>query len=79
MTEEDYLAWREQPMTQWFMAAFKNTASVCEHEWKDGSWASGEADQGALDMLKAKHAAYSSVFEADFSDIEARQDEHQRD
>ena len=75
MTEEDYLAWREQPMTQWFMQAFKNTATLIETEWKDGSWSSGNADQSALDALKAKHGAYSSVYEADFSDIAARQND----
>ena len=76
MTEEDFLAWREQPMTKWFMAAYRNTANLIQREWKDGSWFTGTADQQTLDALKAKHAAYSSVFEADFYDIEARQDEH---
>ncbi len=79
MTEEDFLAWRENPVTQWFMQAFRNSAALCEREWKDGSWITGAADQAALDNLKAKATVYAAVFEADFSDIEARQDEHQRD
>lgn len=75
MTEEDFLAWREQPMTQWFMKAFQNTANLIEAEWKEGSWTTGVADQSALDTLKAKHGAYSSVYETDFSDIQARQND----
>ena len=74
MSEDDFLAWREQPMTQWFMTAFANTAALCEREWKDGSWETGVADQSALAQLKAKHEAYRAVVDADWSDIEARQD-----
>jgi len=74
MTEEDFLAWRENPVTRWFMKAFKNSAALCEAEWKDGSWITGQADQAALDVLKAKATAYAAVEESDFTDIQARQE-----
>jgi len=74
MTEEDYLAWLEQPVTKWFMAAFKNTADLCEQEWKEGSWNSGNADPQSLLRLKAKHEAYTAVYTAYFDDLEARQE-----
>lgn len=79
MTEEDFIAWREHPVTQWFMAAFRNSAEICEREWKDVSWTSGIADQAALNELRAKAVTFAAVHEATFDDIQARQDEHQRD
>jgi hypothetical protein len=74
-TEEDFIAWRENVMTQWFFNAYRTTAALTEAEWKEASWTTGVADQEALNTLKAKHAAYSSVYLADFTDIEARQEE----
>lgn len=75
MDEEAFIAWRENPVTQWFMAAFRNSAKLAEETWKQESWTTGECDQRRLDALREAHKAYSSVHEADFSDIEARQGE----
>lgn len=74
MTEEDYLAWRENPVTQWVMEAYRISADLCESQWKDGSWTSGVADQSALTTLRDKAIAFRSIFEADFEDIAARHD-----
>lgn len=79
MTEEDFLAWREHPMTRWFMEAFRLSAAQCEQQWRDGSWQSGIADQAALSELRAKASVFEDVFMATFADIQARHDEHQRD
>ena len=79
MTEEDFIAWRDQPMTQWFMQAFRNSAALCGQQWRDGSWVSGIADQAALSELRAKASVFEDVYTATFADIAARQDEYQRD
>lgn len=79
MNEEDFLAWRDLPMTQWFMAAFRNSASLCERQWHEGSWVTGQADQAALSDLRAKASVFEDVFTATFADIAARQDEYERD
>lgn len=79
MTEEDFLAWREHPVSQWFFRAHEVSAALCERAWKEASWDSGVADQAALSVLKAKYEVFRGVVDADFSDIEARQDEHERD
>lgn len=79
MTEEDFIAWRDQPVTRWFMAAFRNSAALCKRQWHEQSWQSGIADQAALSDLRAKASVFQDVYQADFADIAARQDEHERD
>ena len=74
ITSEEYDAWLIHPCTAFFMKAFKTTADLCEQEWKEGSWNSGNADPTALLRLKAKHEAYTAVYTADFDDLEARQE-----
>lgn len=76
MTEEDFLAWRESPVTRWFMRAFENSAKLAEQQWKERSWESGIADQESLSELRAKAVTFASVHDATFDDIQARQDEH---
>lgn len=79
MTEEDFTAWRDHPMTQWFMEAFRLSAKQCADQWAEGSWISGIADQAALSEMRAKASVFEDVFKAEFADIQARHDEHQRD
>lgn len=78
MNEEDFLAWRSHPMTQWFMEAFRLSSDQCRATWEAHSWGSGVADQQLLSELKHKAVTFAAVFEADFFDIQARHDEHQR-
>lgn len=76
ITEEEFEAWKVHPVTRFFMAAYRTTAALTEAEWKEASWNTGIADQEALNTLKAKHAAYTSVYMATFDDIEARQEDN---
>lgn len=78
VTEEDFLAWREHPVTRWFMEAFRLSAEGCREAWQQHSWTTGAADQELLSELKAKGVTFAAVHEATFDDIEARHDEHQR-
>lgn len=75
MTEEDFIAWRANPVTQWVMGAFQISADLCERTWKETSWNNGTADQRTLDELRNKAVTFASIYEATHADIAARHDE----
>lgn len=72
MTEEDYIAWRENPVTRWVMAACEASAELCKRQWQEASWETGVANQAALNELRAKHKTWRGIIDASFDDIQAR-------
>jgi hypothetical protein len=75
VTEEDFIAWRDNPVTQWVMEAYRISAAMCEQEWTTASWQFGNANQRTLDELRNKAMTFASIYEATFDDIQARHDE----
>ncbi len=71
MTSEDYEAWRDRPMTQWVMRAFRQIAEENKAAWVTASWESGDADEISLREMRARADAYMAMTEMSFDDLQA--------
>lgn len=78
MTADDYAIWRDNPVTKWVMHAIGAAADECRENWLAASWDTGSADQSYLDKLQSRAGALVMILNADFEDIEAWHDEHER-
>lgn len=83
MTEEDFAAWRDHPVTQWFLSSLTDAAALAQRTWVEQSWNARNPDPELLLELRAKAEVYDDIAAADFDTIagihEARKDEQQRD
>jgi hypothetical protein len=64
-SRDEFAAWRDDPTTQFVMAALRRNADECRDEWLRQSWESGNADQRALDGLRERSDALLG-FTADY-------------
>jgi hypothetical protein len=64
-SREDFAAWRDEPTTQFVMAALARNAEECRDEWMATSWKGGIADQRQLDALRERSDALLG-FTADY-------------
>jgi len=76
MTEEDFIAWRENPVTRYVMLALSNIANENEalakqHAWQAAcdEWAN-DIDAHLLTVLAEKSKSYRSLVEATFENIQ---------
>lgn len=80
-TDEEFIAWRENPMTQWFMAAVRNMGIRNQNEVKERAWdaATGAAHQNVdsheINALAARALCYHDIYTADFEKIEEWQND----
>ena len=64
-SKEEFAAWRDEPITQFVMAALARNAEECREAWMNESWHGGNADQRTLDTYKARSDALLG-FTADY-------------
>ena len=69
VTEEEFLAWRDHPVTQYVLEAYKRMAGEQKQQWCDVSWEGGQCDSYELCALRTRADAYLSMSEADLSDF----------
>lgn len=65
-SRDEFDAWRDEPITQFVMAALIRNAEECREAWMDASWHGGNADQRSLDTYKARADALLG-FTADYA------------
>jgi hypothetical protein len=70
-TEEEFIAWRDEPVTQWVMAAFRKTAEDVGDAWSAKAWGTGVADQEELLVAKTRADAYMAVEEMSYENLVA--------
>lgn len=76
ITDEEFDAWRENPVTRWFMRAFATVADANEAIAKDHAWVAATSEQAdkidthLMTVLAEKVKAYRSVHEATFEQIQ---------
>ncbi len=66
MTEEDFEAWSENPVTRWVFAACMKAADANKQKWVDSSWEFNHANQALLSELRTRADAYAALVETDF-------------
>lgn len=70
-TEEEFLAWRDDPVTQFMRDAFLAMAEQQRAEWMRCTWETGNCDTYTLGELRTRSDAYKAIAEADYSDFVA--------
>lgn len=60
-SEEEFTAWRDDPVTQWVMSACRKAAEDNRQAWLSTSWESGRADQAALSEYRTRADAYRAL------------------
>lgn len=74
-TEEEFLSWQAQPITQWWMSAYRTIAEQNEAIAKDYVWdlacteQANQIDTHKMTVLAEKAKAYRTVYEADYDTI----------
>lgn len=68
-TEEEFLAWKDHPVTQFVIGAYERMAEAQKEQWIRQSWDSDHADSYDLCSLKTRADAYRSMAESDLSDF----------
>lgn len=75
VNSEDFLAWKEHPVSQWVMAALRTQAEALRREWLSQTWGtelSGPTPKPdpdlllALVVLKTRADAYVSISETSY-------------
>lgn len=66
-TEEEFIAWREEPVTRWVMAACARAAEENKQAWMESSWESGIADQKELTVCQVRADAYKALYETNYT------------
>lgn len=69
VTEEEFLAWRDHPVTQYVMEAYKRMAEAQKNAWMECSWDAGHCDSFELAELRTRADAYKSMSECNLADF----------
>lgn len=65
-TEEEYAAWRDNPVTMWVMRACALAADENRRDWQDKTWISGVADPAHLLETRTRADAYRALHETEY-------------
>lgn len=71
VTEEEFLAWRNDPVTQYVLEAYQRMALEQKAAWCEVSWEGGHCDSFELCALRTRADAYKSMSECELADFEA--------
>ena len=66
ITMDDFLRWRDNPVTQWVFEAAEKGALAQSEFWMDRSWGAGECDPLELHTLRARADAYRALHETPY-------------
>jgi len=70
-SDEEFEAWRDHPITQFVMEAYRRMAEEQKAAWVDGSWEAGDANPEMLIELRTRADAYRSMSECVLDDFAA--------
>jgi hypothetical protein len=65
-TEEEYIAWRDHPVTQWILTACEAAAEENKASWVALSWEGNSADPAALLEMKTRADAYRALAQTSY-------------
>ena len=69
MTREDFIRWREEPVTRAVMEAHRRTAEDNRIAWMRHSWDNGHANPLTLLELKTRADAYLAIAEMTYEAV----------
>ena len=65
-SEEEFDAWRDNPITRWVMRAALKAAEANREAWISASWDNGEADPALLGEYRTRADAYRALSETSY-------------
>jgi hypothetical protein len=68
-TQEEFAAWRADPVTEWVVGELSKAAEAQKAGWVEHSWAGGVCDPVLLTELKTRADAYRSLAELSYEDL----------
>lgn len=66
ISEEEFIAWRDDPVTRWVFAGCANYAEGNKRAWTEHSFSTGIADQDFLIECRTRADAYRALADTDF-------------
>ena len=66
ITEDDFLTWRENPVTRWVFRAIELATDAQREDWIVRSWENGIADPAVLIELRVRADAYRALYETSY-------------
>jgi hypothetical protein len=66
VTEDDFLAWRDHPVTKWIFKAVEAGAEEQKAEWIRASWEGATANPLLLVELRTRADSYRALIETSF-------------
>ncbi len=70
ITEEDYIEWKQHPVTEALFKVMSREIVNMEKEWLEVSFKNNNNDPELLSSLRAKTQAYMEIMGAEFGYIE---------
>lgn len=67
ITEDDFLRWRDNAVTQWIFKALETAVQAQKDEWGSISWDGNAPDPLKLMELRTRADSYAALFETDFT------------
>lgn len=61
MTQDDFLTWKQHPVTKWVFRALETAAQAQKAAWVEASWERGVSNPDLLLELRTQEAAYRSL------------------
>ena len=71
VTEEEFLAWKADPVTVYVMEAYRLMSEEQKAAWCEASWEGGHCDSFELCALRTRADAYKSMSECTLADFAA--------
>lgn len=69
ITEEDYHAWRDHPVTRWVFGAMGIIADAHKQHWLETSWGTGACSPELLLELRTREDAYRAIIDVSHSQL----------
>lgn len=68
-SEEDFAAWRDNPVTQYVMRAYSQAAEDAKAKWIAHSWDAGVCEPSELIENRTLAAAYLDMVDLTYADL----------
>lgn len=79
ITEEDFEAWRENPVTKSLLGILADMVQDTKNKWDAVAWVGGSADPLLLADLRARAEVLVDMIEISFADMEHKLDKSEQD
>lgn len=77
-SEEEFIAWRDHPVTRWVMRACELAADENKQQWVEKAWETGVSDPALLLENRTRADAYRALHETEYEGWKATHDAYRK-